>query len=199
MNTQQNPSFSTLPQTLRGCRIPFVQFGGCFYMEIWKPIKGYEGIYQVSNLSRIRSIDRAVKYSNGYNRVQKGITLKQHTTRKGYLAVYLCDHQQNFHTFVHRLVALHFIPNPDSKTQVNHINGIKDDNRVENLEWCTSSENMRHAFDTGLIKAKISNKEVRKARELHSDGLAGTKLSKMYNISQSYMSRILKGEVYPNA
>ena len=167
--------------------------------EIWKTIKGYEGIYQVSNLARVRSIDRAIKYSNGYSRVQKGITLKQHITHKGYLAVYLCDRQQNFHTSVHRLIALAFIPNPDSKTQVNHINGIKSDNRLVNLEWSTAKENMRHAFDTGLIKAKISNKEVRKARELHSDGLAVTKLSRMYNISQSYMSRILKGEVYPNA
>ena len=101
-------------------------------MEEWKDIAGYEGVYQVSNLGRIKSFFRA-----------KERILKRRLDRKGYPIIGLLSKTKA----IHRLVAIHFIPNPENKETVNHINGITDDNRVENLEWCTMSENLKHSYD----------------------------------------------------
>lgn len=102
-------------------------------MEQWRSIPGYEGIYQVSSEGRVK---------NAYGHV-----LKPETAKNGYKRVTLFD-KKKFQ--VHRLVALAFIPNPDNKEVVNHRNGVKADNRVENLEWVTWSENAKHAYATGL-------------------------------------------------
>lgn len=109
--------------------------------EIWKSVKGYEGLYEVSNLGRVRSIDRIVRCNSGIN-IIKGCILKQYLEKKGYLRVHLCNKQIGKHFLVHRLVAEAFIPNPDNKPTVNHINHDRTDNRVENLEWATFSEQM---------------------------------------------------------
>lgn len=99
--------------------------------EIWKDIEGYEGLYQVSNMGRVKS----------FNINENGKILKQGTTKKGYLYVILYKDKKTKPMRVHRLVAQAFIPNEDNKPQVNHINEIKTDNRVENLEWMTNEEN----------------------------------------------------------
>lgn len=104
-------------------------------MEMWKDIPGFEGLYQVSSLGRIRR--------NG-----KFKTLRP--DRRGYLTVWLCKNSVQKNHKVHRLVASVFIPNPESKRTVNHIDGNKQNNRVENLEWATHSENITHANSTGL-------------------------------------------------
>lgn len=113
--------------------------------EVWKDVIGYEGLYQVSNLGRIKSFrdkdgikERILKY--------RKIGLKS-TTNK-YMGVSL---GKNNDRYVHRLVAEAFIDNPENKKFVNHINGIKHDNRIENLKWCTKSENAIHAINTGLV------------------------------------------------
>lgn len=114
--------------------------------EVWKDIKGYEGQYIVSNMGNVRSLDRYVSNKTGV-KLAVGQSLKQHKDRFGYMRVALC--QPTFHKLclAHRLVAEAFIPNPEKKPQVNHINGIKTDNRVDNLEWATASENTRHAHE----------------------------------------------------
>lgn len=116
-------------------------------MEIWKDIKNYEGIYQVSSLGRIRSLDRKVRTGIKHNeyKIAKGKILKLNQKRNGYLTVDLSKENKVKTITVHRLVALNFIPNPENKEEINHINCKKYDNRVENLEWVTSEENKEHA------------------------------------------------------
>lgn len=104
--------------------------------EIWKDVKDYKGIYEVSSYGKVRNI------------VDKHI-LKPGLTSKGYYNVILCKNKLHKGISIHRLVALAFIPNPKNKKQVNHINGIKTDNRVENLEWTTCSENIIHSYKIG--------------------------------------------------
>ena len=106
--------------------------------ELWLPIKGYEGLYEVSNTGYVRSIRRNNKL------------LKYNSTSYGYKRVGLYkDGKQKFHT-IHRLVAETFIPNDNLLPEVNHIDGDKFNNTVENLEWCTQSYNIQHAYNMGL-------------------------------------------------
>lgn len=129
--------------------------------EIWKPIKDFEGLYEVSTLGNVRSIDRTIKSWNGHKDIDvlfKGKILKQHITR-GYMAVGLCKNGKMQNIQVHRLVAKTFIPNLNNKPQVNHIDGNKHNNKVENLEWCSSSENVKHSYRIGLRVIKDKQKE----------------------------------------
>ena len=107
--------------------------------EIWKDIKNYEG-YQVSNFGRIRSLDRMVNCPLNGKRLIKGKILKPGRGSNGYLSVNLCGSTNN----VHKLVAEAFIPNPENKPCIDHINTDKMDNRVENLRWVTHKENMNN-------------------------------------------------------
>lgn len=126
-------------------------------MEIWKDIKGYEGLYQVSNLGNIRGIDRVIGYRK--NRTRKWVgEIKKPTIRKnGYLKITLYKDGKGKTREVQRIVAETFIDNPKNVQQVNHINGIKTDNKVENLEWVTPRENdlhRIHVLKKGLKKVK---------------------------------------------
>lgn len=115
--------------------------------EIWVPVKDFEGRYEVSNLGGVRSLDHETNNKWG-KYIQKGKVLRQYPNKQGYLCVYLYRGSKKRKIMrVNRLVAINFIPNPDNKPWVNHINGVKDDNRVENLEWCTVAENVQHSFD----------------------------------------------------
>lgn len=106
--------------------------------EIWRPVKGYEGIYEVSNIGNVRSLDRYDATGRLKPGVNKSTRINPHT---GYPTVHLNRDGEQKLREVHRLVAEAFIPNPESKEEVDHINTIKHDNRVENLRWATRSEN----------------------------------------------------------
>lgn len=107
--------------------------------EIWKDIEGFEGLYQVSNLGRVKSLER---YNIGIkNKSINERYLKQSPDGNGYLMVWLYKGTKRKTMKVHRLVAEAFIPNPKQKPQIDHINAIRQDNRVENLRWCTEKEN----------------------------------------------------------
>ncbi len=118
--------------------------------EIWKDVIGFEGLYQVSNLGRVKSLDRKVNSRYGINRIISGKILKKLINTKGYLYVDLKRKCKGKKHLIHRLVAQAFIPNPENKPQVNHIDGNKQNNCVSNLEWNTISENQQHAFANHL-------------------------------------------------
>lgn len=106
--------------------------------EVWKDIPGYEGLYRVSNTWKVESLN--------YNHTGKSKILKFNKINCGYLLVQLYNLNWKKVFLVHRIVAFTFIPNPENKPEVNHKNWVKTDNRLENLEWNTYSENLKHAY-----------------------------------------------------
>ena len=115
-------------------------------------IKGFEGIYTINIHGVIKSLDRMVK-GNGADGFQKlnGKIIKHGMNVTGYPAIMLWKDSKPKRMTIHRLVALHFIPNPENKPEINHKDGDKTNYSVNNIEWCTAKENRRHAVDTGLL------------------------------------------------
>lgn len=118
--------------------------------EIWKDIKDYEGLYQVSNLGRIKSFPRNGTQTNNIKILMLKLNHK-------YYHVTLSKDNERIDKLVHRLVAEAFIPNPENKPQVNHKDGNKLNNNVNNLEWNTCVENVQHSISTGLRKDRGCN------------------------------------------
>lgn len=114
-------------------------------MEIWREVSEFKGYYEVSNRGNVRSCERIVQFRK-QNRVLKGKQIYQNPKGGKYLTVNLSVENKQYRRYVHRLVAEAFIPNPENKKEVNHINEIHTDNRVENLEWVTRRENIYHSF-----------------------------------------------------
>lgn len=129
-----------------------------FIGEIWKPVKGYENIYEVSSMGRVKSCERIIVRSNGRKINFPEKIMKPTINHKGYEVIDLRKNGKRECGFVHRLVGKAFIKNPSGKKQINHKNGIKTDNNVENLEWVTNKENMIHAYKNGLINNNKANK-----------------------------------------
>lgn len=119
--------------------------------EVWKDIPRYEGLYQASNLGRIRSCARTIIRKNKIKQQFKGKILSPEDNGNGYLRLILYKNKKKNSEYVHRLVAQAYLKNYSNTLQVNHINGIKIDNRAENLEMVTTKENMQKAVEIGLF------------------------------------------------
>ncbi|MBQ8969200.1 MAG: HNH endonuclease [Bacteroidaceae bacterium] len=139
--------------------------------EIWKNIVGYEDSYQVSNLGRVRSIDRYVRTGENHLRKIRGKILKQQVSNKGYLFVTLSRECEESGMFVHVLVAKAFIDNPHFMPQVNHKDENKRNNNVENLEWCTSKYNNNYGTHNDRVRQKtINGKQSKEISRYSVDG-----------------------------
>ena len=169
--------------------------------EIWKDIKGYEKIYQISNLGRVKRLSywHKVGLKNVSITYRTERILKQSCDSNGYKQVCLTKNSKKKSHSIHKIMAIVFIPNSENKKQVNHINGIKTDNNIENLEWCTYHENLKHAMKNGLRATgerhgatNLLNKDVIKIRELFEAKKYSIKeLAKKYNIAYSTMHQII--------
>ena len=117
--------------------------------EIWRPVRGYEGLYEVSNLGRVRSLDRMVPVRKAggktFQRIHRGAIKKTFRVRNGYLMVHLNKNGEEIKTLVHRMVAEAFLPKTANKTVVNHLDYCRQNNRADNLEWTTSRDNIRYS------------------------------------------------------
>lgn len=170
-------------------------------MENWKPIQGFEGVYDVSDLGRIRS------YKNYNHGLKKEPTvLRLSLNNSGYPHVGLLFEGKRLQKTVHRLVAEAFLPNPHGHAEIDHKNGNKTDNRVENLEWVSRTENQVRAWQSGLkvpLKrernpaSKLTVAKAKEIKELYATGKYTTRqLGEMYGVSKTAVGFVLRGETW---
>ena len=167
-----------------------------------KPIEGYEGLYSITPDGRVWT--HAKKYGHG-NGLRKGKWLKPIFNKKGYCYVNLYKNGKLKHKTIHRLVAQAYIPNHKNKLEINHKNGIKNDNRVENLEHCTKLENIQHAIKNGLFnskeenngRSKLTQEQVNEIRNNHiSEGIMKTKPWEKNKIHYAQYYKILNNKLW---
>jgi len=167
--------------------------------EIWKDIIGFDTFYQVSNLGHVRSI--LVRRGSQARRLKPTGTGRRHS---GYLAVTLSKNNKSVKLTVHRLVGTAFIPNPDNLPQINHKNGKKSDNRVTNLEWCSNSQNLLHAYRVlgrrspdqsgdNNANCRRSNEVDKLMRKAHRRGETAASIGRRVGISYDYAWQICAG------
>lgn len=171
--------------------------------EIWIDIQGYEGLYQISNIGRVKSLERLSKFNNSVG-LKKEKILKPFKDSKGYYRIKLSKNAIESTKKIHRLVAFAFLDNLENKPEVNHINGIKDDNRFDNLEWVTSSENTIHALNNNLkISQKGSehgNSKLNEEKVLEIKKIGRSKslkeIAQIYGVDKSLISLILLNKAW---
>ena len=168
----------------------------------YEPLLNYESRYLINILGQIESIER-VSMSTGRQKIIniKKVVLKIQTHKQGYLYYRLWDGLKYKNYFIHRLLCVQFVPNPENKPYVNHKDGNKLNNNIENLEWCTSSENNSHARKMGLNKgygegnrhSKLKEKQV---IEIRKSNLTSMELSTIYGVTKRTIEDIIKGRTW---
>lgn len=170
--------------------------------EKWKSIKGFEGLYEVSNFGNVRSLPRSHRTSRGCGvQTIKGRLLKKHLN-KGYYQVTLSKESKTRSKLVYQLVGNAFIGQKPKGMTVNHKNGISSDDRVSNLEYCTHQENIQHAVRMGLLDnrgvnsgtAKLTEKDILKIYRLVGLGRTRTDIAEILNVSVATVSLIARGK-----
>jgi len=169
--------------------------------EIWKNIKGCEN-YKVSNFGNVIGLKLKTNFGSTFKTYPER-KIKPWTDKKGYKYIDISLYPKKKRFLLHRLVAYHFIDNPKDLPQINHIDGDKSNNKVDNLEWCTSKHNINHAIKTGLNKISgLDNYRSKLTRncviEIRKSNLTQSELSKKYNISQTGISKIKLFKTYKN-
>lgn len=174
--------------------------------EIWKPVKGYEGLYEISNYGRVKGMERVTKFGT-QNKIYPERILKPKRRKGLYSSYVLCNTNGHKTIMIHRLVALHFIPNPESKRCINHKDGNKENNHICNLEWVTHKENSKHARDTGLNKqvgntctlSLLTSEQVLHIRAEYKPRVITQKyLSKKYNVATRTIAHIIQRTSWKN-
>jgi len=170
--------------------------------EVWRGVKDYIGYYEISTLGNIRSITRSVPRGDK-KIIVKGITLKTAVQNKGYEYITLYRNSKGKRKYIHRLVAEVFIPNPLDKPQVNHIDCVRLNNNIVNLEWVTPLENSIHATVEGAVKcgedapnARFSYKDIENMRLLYENGVSQKDIGTKYRVKQNYISRIVNYKIW---
>lgn len=170
--------------------------------EIWKPVVGLEDAYEVSSLGNVRSLAREY-FINGGLYKKKSVILKGSISTNGYHRHTLSFLDKRIYKNTHRIVAEAFIPNPDNKPQINHIDGNKLNNTVSNLEWCDAKENLNHAYKIGLAKGKagaensmaeLSEEQVLQIVSLHRNGMKQVDIAKLFGQKFQNISCIVNGK-----
>lgn len=179
-------------------------------LEIWKDIEGFEGFYQISNLKRVRSLgfltSSNIKHNSSIYR--KGRVLKPILKNTGYYSFNLCKNGVRQMKDLHRIFAEAFLPNPENKPEINHINGIKTDNNLSNLEWVTRKENALHAYKTNLMPgiktyygeenpvSKLNNAKVREIKRMLKMGIMQTQIAKTFAVNPSTIKAIKQNKTW---
>lgn len=161
--------------------------------EIWADVFGFEGVYEVSNLGRVKALS-IIKRHGRYSHLHKEKILKVKIERRGYLQVTLQHEGNRSYYGVHQLVALAFIPNSENKPTVNHKNGCKSDNVVDNLEWATHKEQINHADSNGLRNVKGSATKKSKLTEeivfyIRNSYESNTMLALKFNVNRTCIQK----------
>ena len=158
--------------------------------EIWRPIANYEGLYEISDYGSVRSLPGSVFSRDGRVMKRKGGLLKTHK-RGRYTNKTLYKNMISKNYTIHRLVALAFIPNPENKPHINHIDNNRYNNHVNNLEWVSQKENLKHAYDQGRMSKPpvnyVSQERLRQAKELLDQSINRTEIAKRLNMSRHTM------------
>jgi hypothetical protein len=171
-------------------------------MELWKDIKDYEGLYQISNLGKVKRLAKTVIRSyHGSFKIEDKILKPNYVS--GYLKIGLTKNKKRIHYLIHRLVCLNFLGKHLEKIEVNHKNGIKSDNKLENLEWCSPSENSKHAYKIGLRSqkgqknnlSKLTDKQVYEIKYIKRN-MSQIKLAHEYNVSKSSINYIINNKTW---
>lgn len=173
-------------------------------MEVWKDIEGYEGLYQVSNIGRVKSLEKYVPGKNGCKQVRRERILNCSVNGSGYPHFSIYKDGVVKTVLVHRIVASAFLDNPLQLPEVNHIDGDKTNNRSENLEWCTEKQNVRHAWENGINRMTDKHREsARKVglnngkKVLCSNGVvypSGCEAARQLGLSQGNVWSVLNGK-----
>lgn len=162
--------------------------------EIWKPVKEYENLYMISNLGKVKSLDRITKNGRG-EFLKKGKILTNNINNMGYEYLYLKDGGRNRKVYVHRLVASAFIPNPNNKKEVNHIDCNPLNNKADNLEWVSHKENMAYmsklgrSNKTGQWLEKIKKKNISRAKSVLQIDSNTNEILNIYKTMQSVKNK----------
>ena len=172
--------------------------------EEWRDVEGYEGYYQVSNLGHLRCLERIV-HSKRWDRRESAKLLNPPVLKNGYKLASLCRNGKSKRVLLHRLVAKAFLPNPNNLLQINHIDGNKQNNNVNNLEWVTAQENIIHAYNNNLMNpahgirtnnGHFTEEDIRSIRYKASKGMSQRKIASEYGVKQGAIWLILKGKTY---